>query len=135
MIKNLSDAELSYNEISVLKLGLKHINSNSTKAKWNSCHHGRYLWPNGTTVSLHIVWAHLKNIISKQLVKNPFKSFNYSYLFLDFKICWSDHNKMKILRNLKERCMILKPNVRKGIIPNNQNKYYNLQFTRTIIFQ
>lgn len=42
---------------------------------------------------------------------------------------------MKTLGNLKEKRMILKPDVVKAIVPNNKNKYYNLQFPIAIIFQ
>ena len=65
-----------------------------------------------------IVWQDLlkKDKISKRRVQIALKSFTYSYLDLDLKNYGLDQNKIKILRDLKDKCMILKPDKGKGIV-------------------
>ena len=65
-----------------------------------------------------IVWQDLlkKDKISKRRVQIALKSFTYSYLYLDLKNYGLDQNKIKILRDLKDKCMILKPDKGKDIV-------------------
>ena len=66
-----------------------------------------------------------KDNMSKHRVQTALKSFTYSYLDLDFKNFRVDQRLIKVLRSLKERCMILKPDKRQGIVVVNKNDYYD----------
>ena len=64
-----------------------------------------------------------KDNISKYCIQTAFSSF--TYLNLKLKNYGLNQNKMKILRNLKDRCMILKPDKGQGIVLINKSDYYN----------
>ena len=65
-----------------------------------------------------------KDKISKHRVqKTALKSFTYFYLDLNFKNFRVDQRRIKVLRSLKERCMVLKPDKGQGIVVVNK-KYY-----------
>ena len=66
-----------------------------------------------------------KDNISKYCIQTAFRSFTYSYLNLKLKNYGLNQNKMKILWNLKDRCMILKPDKGQGIVLINKSDYYN----------
>ena len=56
------------------------------------------------------------NHISKVRAKTALKSFAYSYLDLDIKQFISDSKSIKMLRKLKDKCLILKPDKGQGIV-------------------
>ena len=66
-----------------------------------------------------------KDNMSKHLVQTAFKSFTYSYIDLDFKNFTVDQRLIKVLRSLKKRCMILKPDKGQGIVVVNKKDYYD----------
>ena len=97
IITNLSDTELSDNEIFVLKLGLKN---------------GILIKPKVTEMAIIMEDIHRqivrldllkKNNISKHYVQTALKSFVNSYLGLDLKNYRLDQNKIKALPNIKIR--------------------------------
>ena len=62
--------------------------------------------------------------ISKHSIQNALKSFTYAYLDLDFKNFGMDQKGIKILCNLRNRCMILKPDKGQGIVIINKRDYF-----------
>ena len=62
--------------------------------------------------------------ISKHRIKTALKSFTYTYLDLDFKNFGIDQKRTKILRHLRSRCMILKPNKGQGRVIINKKDYF-----------
>ena len=51
-------------------------------------------------------------------------AFTYNYLDLDIKEFFNDKKKIKTLQNLREKCMILKPDKEQGIVLINKTDYY-----------
>ena len=62
--------------------------------------------------------------ISKHSIQNALKSFTYAYLDLDFKNFGIDQKGIKILRKLRNRCIILKPDKGRGIVIINKRDYF-----------
>ena len=52
-------------------------------------------------------------------------AFTYNYLDLDIKGFFNDKKKIKTLQNLREKCMILKPDKGQGIVLINKTDYYS----------
>ena len=109
VITNLSDTELNDDEIAVLKLGLKH---------------DLFIRPkkNEMIAVMEDIYDQFvrqdrlnKDNISKFFVKTALKSFTYSYLNLGFKNVGDDQRRINVLRSLRERSMVLKPDKRQGI--------------------
>ena len=62
--------------------------------------------------------------ISKHRIKTALNSITYAYLDLDFKNFGIDQKRTKILRHLRSRCMILKPNKGQGRVIINKKDYF-----------
>ena len=57
-------------------------------------------------------WCNIGKVRSQTILK----SFTYKCLDLDIKQYFSDNKKIKVLRNIKEKCFILKPDKGQGIV-------------------
>ncbi|XP_066913068.1 uncharacterized protein [Clytia hemisphaerica] len=119
IITNLTDFELTETEIEVLRLGLKH---------------GVLLRPKESEmiVIAEDIWYQInrKNALqdkyfSKHRVQTALKSFTYNYLDLDSHIFHSDQTRIKTVRELRKKCLILKPDKGQGIVLINKNDYYD----------
>ena len=115
----MSDIALYYDEIPVLKFGLKH--GLFIRPKENE------MVPVVEDIYDQIVRQDLlkKDSISKHRVKTARKSFTYSYLDLDFENFRVDQRRIQTLRSLKERCMVLKPDKGQEIVAVNKKDYYD----------
>ena len=65
------------------------------------------------------------NHISKVRAQTALKSFTYNWLDLDIKQHISDNKMVKVLRNIKENCLILKPDKTQGVVLIDKTDYYN----------
>lgn len=119
IITNLTNIVLTQDEISVLELGLKH---------------GILLRPKEPEMIAIVenIWEQIDkhNIIkndniSKARAQTALKSFTYNCLDLDVKQFISDNKMVKVLRNIKEKCLILKPDKGQGIVLIDKTNYYN----------
>ena len=63
--------------------------------------------------------------ISKIRAQTALKSFTYNCLDLEIKKYISDNKMIKVLRNIKEKCLILKPDKGQGIVLIDKIKYYD----------
>ena len=54
--------------------------------------------------------------MSRERAKMALRSFAYSYLDVDVKQYGIDYKRLKILRRLKNKCVILKPDKGSGIV-------------------
>ena len=118
-ITNLTNITLTQDEISVLKLGLKH---------------GVLLRPKEPEMIAiaENVWEQIEkhnilkdNHISKVTAQTALKSITCNCLDLDIKQYISDNKMIKVLRNIKEKCLILKPDKGQGIVLIDKTGYYN----------
>ena len=66
-----------------------------------------------------------KDNISKHRIQTALKLFTYSYLDLYFKNYRVDQRRIEVLRSLKERCMVLKPDKVQGVVIVNKKDYYD----------
>ena len=119
----MPDIELNDDEIAVLKLGLKY---------------GLFIRPKENDV-IAVMEDIYGQIVRQDLLKNDniskhwgkyhvqksLKSFTYFYLDLDFKNFRVNQRRIKVLRFLKERCMVLKPDKGQGIVAVNKKDYYD----------
>ena len=119
----MPDIELNDDEIAVLKLGLKY---------------GLFIRPKENEV-ITVMEDIYGQIVRQDLLKNDniskhwekhhvqksLKSFTYFYLDLDFKNFRVNQRRIKVLRFLKERCMVLKPDKGQGIVAVNKKDYYD----------
>ena len=121
IITNLTNITLTQDEISVLELGLKHGVLLRLKE------------PDMITIAKN-VWEQIQqhnilkdNHISKVRAQTALKSFHIisNCLDLDIKQYISDNKMVKVLRNIKEKCLILKPDKGQGIVLIDKNDYYN----------
>ena len=119
IITNLSNITFTQDEISVLELGLKH---------------GVLLRPKEPEMIAiaENAWKQIEkhntlkdNDISKVRAQTTLKSFTYNCLNLDIKQYISDNKMVKVLRNIKEKCLILKPDKGQGIVLIDKTGYYN----------
>ena len=62
--------------------------------------------------------------IYRHRAQTALKAFTYNYLDLDVKQLFNDRKKIKTLQNLRDRCMILKPDKGQGIVLINKMDYY-----------
>ena len=70
-----------------------------------------------------------ENLMKKERVKTALRAFTYSYVdIFDTKFV-HDKNKTKVLKQLRQDCVILKPNKGNGIVLINKNEY-NLAMTK-----
>ena len=65
------------------------------------------------------------NPISKVRAQTVLKLFTYNSVDLDIEQYISDNNMITVLRNIKEKCLILKPDKSQGIVLIDKNGYYN----------
>ena len=65
------------------------------------------------------------NHISKVRAQTALKSFTYNCLDLDIKQYISGNKMVKVLRNIKEKCLILQPDKGQGIALIDKTDYYN----------
>ena len=63
--------------------------------------------------------------IFKHSEQTALKAFTYNYLDLDIKGLFNDKKKIKTLQNLREKCMILKPEKGQGTVLINKTGYYS----------
>ena len=63
--------------------------------------------------------------ISRARAQSALKSFTYNYLDLDIKQYFSDNKMIKVLQNIKQKCLILKPDKGQGIVLTDKTDYYN----------
>ena len=119
IIKNLTNIALTQDNISVLELALKH---------------GVLLRPkNSDMIAIaENVWEQIENHnilkdnhISKVRAQTALKSFTYNCFDLDIKHYISDNKMIKVLQNIKEKCLILKPDKGQGIVLIDKTHYYN----------
>ena len=120
VITNLTGDLLSEDEIEVLKLGLKY---------------GIALRPreNDLIVKGEVLWDQVQR---KELLKpgafnsirakNSIKNLAYSLLDVDLKQYFNDSKKVKLIKNLKEKYAILKPDKGTGIVVVKRMDYFNL---------
>ena len=103
IITNLSNVELHEDEIEILKVGLKH---------------GLLIRPRESEmiIIMEDIYDQIlqHNILKddhifKHRAQTALKAFTYNYLDLDIKGFFNDKKKIKTLQNLREKCMILKP--------------------------
>ena len=119
IITNFTNITLTPDEISVLELGLKY---------------GILLRPKEPEMIAIVenVWKQIEkhNIlkddhISKIRAQTAIKSFTYNCLDLDIKQYFLDNKMIKVLRNIKQKCLILKPDKGQGIVLIYKTDYYN----------
>ena len=109
IITNLTNITLTQDEISVLELGLKHgVLLRPKEPKMIAIAENIY-----EQIEKHNVLK--DNHISKAGAQTALKSFTYNCLDLDIKQYISDFKMVKVLRNIKEKCLILKPDKVKGL--------------------
>ena len=117
IITNLTNIDLSNDEISVLELGLKH---------------GLLTRPKELKMIpiVENVWEQIQNQgvlkndhISKVSAIAALKSFTYNYLDLDVKQLISGSKTIKTLRKMKDKCLIRKPDKGQGIVLVNRDDY------------
>ena len=61
------------------------------------------------------------NHISKVRAQTALKLFTYNCLDLDIKQYISDNKMVKVLRNIKKKCLILKPDKGPGVVLIDKN--------------
>ena len=117
LITNLTDIELTDDEVEVLRLGLNH---------------GILTRPHESemVVIMEDIWDQIesKNLLkdvhfSKPRIQTALRAFTYCYLDLDTHSFALDQRRIKIIRNLHQRCMILKPDKGKGIVLIKKTDY------------
>ena len=117
LISNLTGLTLTAEETEVLMLGLKH---------------GLAIRPKETEIIAIVesIWDQLEcsdaikdNYMSKERAKMALRSFAYNYLDLDIKQYGLDSKRIKVLRKLKNKCVILKPDKGSGIVLLKREDY------------
>ena len=118
-IWNLSSRVLSNDEYEVLSYGLKHGLATN-------------LYPKDILPSIENVWNQL---VTKDLLRNDYQSINraknclrslaYNLIDLDNQQVFRDSKKLKILKNLRETCAILKPDKGNGVVIIDTADYHN----------
>ena len=105
-------------EILLLKLGLKHgLLIRPTESETITIMEDIY----GQIVRQNVM---KDDNISKHRIQTALESFTYAYLDLDFKNFGIDQKRIKILRNLRNRCMILKSDKGHVIVIISKKDYF-----------
>ena len=113
LITKLSERILSNVEVEILKCGLKHGMATRPSEPeimviaeniWDQTEH------NGLC----------KNLKKKERVKSALCAFTYSYVDIFNRQFLHDKNKTKVLKQLRQDCVILKPDKGNGIILINK---------------
>ena len=109
-ITNLAGLTLTAEETEILMLGLKHVLATRPKET-------------EIIVIVESIWEQLERLdaikdtyMSKERAKMALNSFAYNYLDLDIKQYGLDSKRIKVLRKLKKKCVILKPDKGNGIV-------------------
>ena len=119
LITNLTNVTLSNNEIEILKYGLKH---------------GLAIRPKESEMIVimediyeQILWynAIKDSYISQERLKTALKAFTFNYLDIDDKRYIQDSKSLKVLRELCEKFVILKPDKGQGIVLIDHGDYIN----------
>ena len=104
LITNFSGYEFSSKEIEILKLGLQH-------------HLGVATHPveSEMIVILEDIWDQIKNVkvikndLSEQQIKTALHAFTFNYINADEKQFSIDGKQLKVLKELRKKITILKP--------------------------
>ena len=119
IITNLTGEELSKEEIDVLTLGLKHGIAMRPKEE--------EIIP--VTEAFYARLSDLKIIkdthMASERIKNALRSFAYNMMEIDDRRFFTDSKMLKIIRNLKERMVIVKPDKGMGIVLIKKCDYIN----------
>ena len=117
LITNLTGNELSPDEVEILNLGIRYGIATRPTEEEMVC-------------VMEDVWEQIskKNLIndnpwSSARVKTALRSFTYNYLDIDDKRYGLDNKRVKLIRKLKERYVILKPDKGSGIVLLNITDY------------
>ena len=110
LITNLAGVELTPEEIDVLKLGIRYGIASRPSEEEMVC-------------VMEEVWEQISkkklcndHPSSPARIKTALRSFTYNYLDIDDKRYGLDGKRMKVIRKLKERCVILKPDKGQGVV-------------------
>ena len=117
IITNLTNIDLSNDEISVLELGLKHgLLTRPKELKMIAI-------VENVREQIQNQGVLKNNHISKVRAIAALKSFTYNYLDLDVKQLISGSKNIKTLRKIKDKCLIRKPDKGQGIVLVNRDDY------------
>ena len=110
LITNLAGVELTPDEIDVLKLGIRYGIASRPSEEEMVCVMEE-IWDQISKKKLYN-----DNSWSAPRIKTALRSFTHNYLDIDDKRYGLDGKRMKLIRRLKERCIILKPDKGQGIV-------------------
>ena len=120
IITNLTNCELTENEVEVLRLGLKH---------------GLILQPKETEMFAVIedLWDQIEqqkvlkgnSFFSKHTAQTVLKAFTYNYLEVDNKQIKMDKKRIQLLKEMPEKFMILKADKGQGVVSLTKEEYVN----------
>ena len=120
VITNLTGEVLSKEEIDVLTLGLKHGIAMRPKED--------EMIP--VTEAFYSRLSELKIIkdthMATERVKNALLSFAYNMIEIDDKRFFTDRKMLKVIRNLKERMVIVKPDKGQGVVLIKKMRLYKI---------
>ena len=117
IIANLTDMELTESEVSVLKYGLKH--RLLTRAKKSEM----ILIVEDIQDQILRNDVLKENHISKHRLQTALKAFIYNQLDIDYKEFGVDEKRINTIRNLQNKCMILKPDKGQGVALIKKSDY------------
>ncbi len=118
IITNLTDFELTTDEVEILNLGLKHGLLRPKEPELIAVIVDVF-----DQICRHKLFT--DHYFAKHQIQTALKSFTYNYLDLDFLQFKLAQKKVKILRNLRERCIILKPDKGQGVVLVKKEDYYH----------
>ena len=118
-ITNLTNEPLNEEDLNVLKLGLKYGIALRPRES-DLVVKGETLWDQ--IVNKQLLKPGLSNEIR---AKTAIKSLTYSLLDLDTKRYFTDSKRMKIIKSLRKKFAILKPDKGNGIVLLKNEDYYN----------
>ena len=119
LITNLTNVTLSNNEVKILKYGLKH---------------GLAIRPKESEmiVIMEDIYEQIlrhnaikDSYISQERLKTALKGYTFNYVDVDDKRYIHDSKSLKVLRELREKFVILKPDKGQGIVLVNHGDYVN----------
>ena len=119
LITNLTNVTLSNNKIEILKYGLKH--SLAIRPKESEM-----------IVIMEDIYEQIlrhnaikDSYILQERLKTALKGYTFNYLDVDDKRYIHDSKSLKVLRELREKFVILKPDKGQGIVLVNHGDYVN----------
>ena len=119
LITNVTNIDLTDEEVSILNLGLKH---------------GLLLHPKEPEMVavMEDAWNQISrqdilkdNHISKRRVQTTLRAFIYNYLDIESRDYLLDQKKIRVICNLNERFAILKPDKGQGVVSLSKDTYTN----------